>query len=82
LLPPFCGHVNASRRYVLSIVLAAVFTAVLFALWPAAGPWTAQSFTPTKDQAAVTAYLTLLKSHALVVADMNNGGLSHSHRFM
>ncbi len=75
LLPPFCGHVNASRRCVLSIVLAAIFTAVLFALWPAAGPWTAQSFTPTKDQAAVTAYLILLKSPALVVADMNNGGI-------
>jgi membrane-associated phospholipid phosphatase len=75
LLPPFCGHVNASRRYILSIVLAAIFTAALFALWPAAGPWTAQSFTPTNDQAAVTAYLILLKSHALVVADMNNGGI-------
>jgi membrane-associated phospholipid phosphatase len=75
MVPPFWGHVNASRRYTLGILLSAIFTAVLFAFWPAAGPWTIQSLTPTKEQAAVTAYLTLLNSHTPVTLDMNNAGI-------
>jgi membrane-associated phospholipid phosphatase len=50
-------------------------TGALFALWPAVGPWTTQNFQPTSDQAAVTAYLMLLNSHAPVVIDMQNAGI-------
>ena len=57
LLPPLRGFVNASRRYVLGIVLAAILTAAAFAVWPAAGPWTTEGYAPTKEQAAVTAYI-------------------------
>lgn len=62
LLPPLLGNAQASRRYVLSIVVAALLTAGLFALCPAVGPWTVYGFAPTQDQAAVESYLRLLKS--------------------
>jgi membrane-associated phospholipid phosphatase len=75
LLPPFYGNVTASRRYVLYIIFSAIVTAALFALWPAAGPWTTQDFHPSKDQAAVTAYLMLLKAHAPAVIDTENAGI-------
>jgi membrane-associated phospholipid phosphatase len=75
IIPPICGHANASRRYVLSIVISAIITAALFALWPAAGPWTTESFPPTKAQAGVTAYLAVLDSRAPVVMDTLNSGV-------
>jgi membrane-associated phospholipid phosphatase len=62
LLPPLCGRAVDSRRYVLAVIIAAVMTAALFALWPAAGPWTVEGFAPTRDQAVVVDSLALLKS--------------------
>ena len=75
LVPPLCGHADASRRYILGIVLSAVITALVFALWPAAGPWTTESFPPTSEQAIVTAYLTLLNSNVPAVLDMQKAGI-------
>jgi hypothetical protein len=75
LLPPFFGHPAALRRFLLSVVLAAILTAASSALWPAAGPWTTECLTPTKDQAAVTAYLMRLKSAAPVDLDMQDAGI-------
>jgi heme/copper-type cytochrome/quinol oxidase subunit 4 len=54
LLPAMCGHINASRRYMLGIVLAGILTASAFAIWPAAGPWTTEGYAPAKEQAVVT----------------------------
>ena len=62
LLPTLCGRVVDSRRYVLAVIIAAVMTAALFALWPAAGPWTVEGFAPNGDQAGVVDSLALLKS--------------------
>ncbi len=62
LLPPLWGRAMDSRRYVLAVIMAALMTAALFALWPAAGPWTVEGFAPTKDQAVVVDSLALLKS--------------------
>jgi membrane-associated phospholipid phosphatase len=75
LLPALNGRAEAARRYVLGIVLAAILTAALFALWPAVGPWTTQVFTPTKEQAGVAAYLIRLKSSAPVYIQMDNAGI-------
>jgi membrane-associated phospholipid phosphatase len=75
LIPSLCGHSEASRRYVLGIVIAAIVTAALSALWPAVGPWTTQNIKPTKEQAGVAAYLISLKSSAPVEIDMNNAGI-------
>ena len=75
LVPALNGRAEAARRYVLGIVLAAILTAALFALWPAVGPWTTQEFAPTKEQALVAAYLIRLKSSAPVYIEMNNAGI-------
>jgi membrane-associated phospholipid phosphatase len=75
LITTLSGHSDAARRYVLGIVIAAILTAALSAIWPAAGPWTTQDFRPTKEQAGVTAYLIRLKSSAPVDLDMNDAGI-------
>jgi membrane-associated phospholipid phosphatase len=75
LIPTLRGHADVARRYVLGIVLAAILTAALSAIWPAAGPWTTQDFRPTKAQAGVAAYLIRLKSSAPVDIDMNDAGI-------
>ncbi|HEX4006884.1 MAG TPA: phosphatase PAP2 family protein [Acidobacteriaceae bacterium] len=72
---PFMGHAAASRRYALGIVVAAFITAGVFALVPAAGPWTTEGYKASRDQAAVTAYLTQLKTSAPVVLDMKDAGI-------
>ena len=62
LLPTLCGRAMDARRYVYAVIIGAILTAALFALWPAAGPWTVEGFAPTKDQAEVVDALALLKS--------------------
>lgn len=75
VLLPFMGQAGASRRYVLGIVVAAVITASVFALWPALGPWTTEGYRPTRNQIQVTNYLTLLKTSAPVNLDMQDAGI-------
>ncbi len=62
LVPTLSGRAVDSRRYVFAVLIASIMTAVLFALWPAAGPWIVQGFAPTKDQAEVIDALASLKS--------------------
>ncbi len=62
VVPGLCGRGRDSRRYVFAVIVGALLTAALFALWPAAGPWTVEGFAPSKDQAEVVAALALLKS--------------------
>lgn len=75
VLLPFVGYGDVSRRYIAGIVFGAVVTAGIFALWPAAGPWTTEGFAPTRDQAAVTAYLTALKSAGPVAVNMKQAAI-------
>ncbi|HEX4066210.1 MAG TPA: phosphatase PAP2 family protein [Acidobacteriaceae bacterium] len=75
LLLPFLGYGDASRQYVMGIVFAALITAGVFALLPAAGPWTTEGFAPSRDQAAVTSYLTLLKSGAPAALNMKQAAV-------
>lgn len=62
LVPPLTGRVLDARRYVLAVVFASIITAALFALWPAAGPWTVEGFSPRRDQAEVVGALALMKA--------------------
>lgn len=75
VLLPFVGKAGASRRYVLGIVVAAVITASIFALWPALGPWTTEGYRPTHSQTLVTNYLMLLKTPAPVNLNMQDAGI-------
>jgi membrane-associated phospholipid phosphatase len=72
---PFLGKADAARQYVLGIVIAAVMTAGVFALWPAAGPWMTEGYRPTHNQTLVTNYLLLLKTSAPVNLDMQDAGI-------
>ncbi|MGA8110661.1 MAG: phosphatase PAP2 family protein [Acidobacteriaceae bacterium] len=75
LLLPFLGYAEAARRYVMSAAFGIVIAAIVFAFWPAAGPWTTEAFRPNPFQADVTAYLALLKSHAPVALDMKRAAI-------
>jgi membrane-associated phospholipid phosphatase len=70
-VPATLGCAEASYRFVLAIISAVLVTAALFYRWPAIGPWTVEGFAPARDQAAVGAYLTQLRS-ALPVIDMKS----------
>ena len=72
LIPPFFGRRIVSRRYLLSVIVAAIFTSVLFALWPACGPWMTENLRPTAEQGAITARLLLLKSAPVARLDFDH----------
>lgn len=73
LVPPLFGQQLASRRYIVAVIVTTIFTSILFALWPACGPWTTEKLHTTPEQAAITARLLLLKS-----APMASLNLEHS----
>jgi membrane-associated phospholipid phosphatase len=74
-VPPLMGRAIESRRYLAAVTFAAILTAILFALWPAVGPWTAQAIRPTKSQVGVTSYLLRLKSKAPVDIDERDAAI-------
>jgi hypothetical protein len=53
---PMRGLERVGQRYVLSVSVAAILTAGIFALFPAIGPWTVYSFKPTIEQATYHRY--------------------------
>ena len=55
--------------------LAAIFTAVLFALWPAAGPWITENIAPSREQVNITAYLLRLKSSVPLAVDLKDAAI-------
>jgi PAP2 superfamily len=71
IVPSLQGRYRQSQQYVLAVVLAAFMTAALFMLWPAVGPWVVNGHQPSRQQAAVQAYLLLLKSPGPVTMDMD-----------
>jgi len=75
LIPALAGRAETSRRYIAGIVLAAIVTAALYALWPAVGPWTTESIVPNKQQVDVAAYMARLSSSGPVQIDMVNSGI-------
>jgi membrane-associated phospholipid phosphatase len=72
---PVFGHADAARRYILGTTLAVILTSAIFALWPAAGPWTTENIGITKEQAGVTAYLMRLKSSVPVEVDLKDAAI-------
>lgn len=71
ILPALVGELQTSRRFIVGVIAGAMLTVVIFALWPAAGPWTTEGYPPSAAQRAVTEYLRLLKSPASI--DLNRG---------
>ncbi len=75
LIPTICGRTGDSRRYVLSLAIAALITTALFAIWPAVGPWRTEGFAASRQQAGVESYLSLLKSEGPVEISPEGGGI-------
>ena len=75
LVPSAMGKGDASRRLVAGVVLAAILTAIAFALWPATGPWTTEGFHANREQQAVTHYLAQLKSSATLDLSKGDAGI-------
>ncbi len=75
IVPALCGQITASRRYAVSMILAAIVTAGIFAMIPAAGPWTVQGYSPDRTQLGVQDYLTRLKTPGPVALDFANAGI-------
>ena len=71
MLPCLRGHYRQAQQYIVAVMLAAFITAGLFVIWPAAGPWVVNGHQPSRQQAAVQAYLLLLKSPGPVTMDMD-----------
>ena len=75
LVTNFCRQPNAARRYIVSVTIALVLTTLLFALWPAAGPWTVEGFRPNEVQAAAESHLLALKLHHPVPGTARSAGI-------
>ena len=75
LVPIFCGKTSASRRYIAAVVVAAVITSALFALWPAVGPWTTEGFAPTAEQAKTYTALASLKAGTPIPVNSKSSGI-------
>jgi len=75
LVPALCRRIHDSQRYVLSVTIAALLTLVLFAIWPAVGPWRTEGFAPTKDQAAVESCLMILKTPGPLELKLQRGDI-------
>jgi membrane-associated phospholipid phosphatase len=74
-VPALLGKMDASRRFVLSVLVAGIITSALFAPMPAAGPWVAHGYHPTPIQAHVEAYLRQLKSRPSINFDLSESGI-------
>ena len=52
------------QRFVVSGTLASLLTGIVFAIWPAAGPWTVEDYQATsREQELTSAELVMLRAH-------------------
>jgi len=60
---PLCSYSLAAQRFIVSGTPASLLTGMIFATWPAAGPWTVEGYQPSKEQALASSELLMLKAH-------------------
>jgi membrane-associated phospholipid phosphatase len=75
LLPCFCGFPQASRRFVVGVIIAVVVGTVLFAFFPAVGPWASEAMSPGNLQLDMGNYLVRLKSGIPMQMDLGLSAL-------
>ena len=73
MVPPGFGRADASRKFVVSVVIGSLITIAISAMFPAVGPWTTEHFSPSTAQANVATYLALL--HSDTSATIKNAGI-------
>lgn len=75
LLPCFCGLPEAARRFVVGVIVAVVIGTILFAFFPAIGPWASEAIVPGNLQLAMGNYLVRLKSGIPMQMDLGLSAL-------
>jgi membrane-associated phospholipid phosphatase len=75
IFPVFERKREPAQRLVIAYAVAALSTIVVFALYPAAGPWTVYGFTASPDQRLVQSTLALLKSSGPLRQNIAHCGL-------
>ena len=76
VIPPYLGREKGfATSHSLSVTIAGILTATLFAILPAAGPWMVSGFAPTAEQANEAQYLALLKSSGPMRLDSGLAGV-------
>lgn len=71
----FEGKREPAQRLVIAYAVAALTTIAVFALYPAAGPWTVYPFKASADQLLVQSTLALLKTSGPLRQDIAHCGL-------
>jgi membrane-associated phospholipid phosphatase len=74
-VPVFAGQKATPRKLVLRVTFAGLATAALFAVVPAAGPWTTEDIRPSREQAQISDCLTRMKAPGDMDIANANGGI-------
>jgi membrane-associated phospholipid phosphatase len=74
-VPVFAGQRATPRKLVLRVTFAGLATAALFAVVPAAGPWTTEDIRPSREQAQISDCLTRMKAPGAMDIATANGGI-------
>jgi len=75
MLPVFLGLREPPQRLVIGYAAAALITTAVFALLPAAGPWTVYPLTPTHEQMVCQTTLAMLKTRGPLREEIAHTGL-------
>lgn len=75
LLPCLCGIPQASRRFVVGVIVAIAIGTALFVFFPAVGPWATEPMTAGNLQLAMGSYLIHLKSGIPMPMDLGLSAL-------
>ncbi len=72
MVPPMCGRMDKAKEYAVACLFAAAVSIPLLAIYPAAGPWSHYSYTPSPEQESATHTLLTLRSGAPFLLDLGN----------
>jgi membrane-associated phospholipid phosphatase len=82
IYPVFMGKREPPQRLLIAYAIAALTTTAVFALFPAAGPWTVYPFSASPEQLLVKTTLALLKSSGPLRQDIAHCGLVAHSRWL
>lgn len=69
VIPAMTGRFNKGKEFLISVLFAALMTALVFAFFPAIGPWSVEHFQPYYNQAWETKELLAIRSNGRFLAD-------------
>ena len=76
IVPPMCGQAQAAKEYLLGLLVAAVISMPLFAVFQAIGPWDYYGYVPRPEQErCMRAFLSVRSAESFVLDFANVEGL-------